>query len=34
MKSELKACLTDLHLPSIRENFESVSERAVREHYT
>lgn len=34
MKTELKACLKDLRLPSIRENFERVSERAVRENYT
>lgn len=34
MKTELRACLTDLRLPSIRESFENVSERAVREHYT
>lgn len=34
MKTELKACLKDLRLPSIRENFELVSERAVRENYS
>lgn len=34
MKAELKAYLKDLRLPSIRDNFERVAERAVRENYT
>lgn len=34
MKAELKTCLRELRLPVIRENFERVTERATREHYS
>jgi len=34
MKAELKACLKKLRLPVIRECFERVCERAIREHYS